>query len=188
MTKTPDISSTPEQQWFVLRDLKRANAKLPAYKELSEAGFEVFTPMRTQVAERRGRRIKETVPVIRDLLFVHTTRDELDPAVAATKTLQYRFMKGKAHCTPMVVPTAEMEMFIAAINKSKSPEYLRPEDVTPAMIGSRIRIITAGPMNNREGHLIKIAGSNKRRLLVEIPDLLLAAVEISTADYVEIIE
>jgi hypothetical protein len=29
--------------WYVMRDLKRANAKLPAYKQLLNEHFEVFT-------------------------------------------------------------------------------------------------------------------------------------------------
>ena len=32
--------------WYVMRDLKRANAKLPAYKQLLNEHFEVFTPMK----------------------------------------------------------------------------------------------------------------------------------------------
>nr|WP_172618142.1 hypothetical protein [Parabacteroides distasonis] len=35
--------------WFVLRDLTRPNAKRPAYRLLEEKGIEVFTPMRWQL-------------------------------------------------------------------------------------------------------------------------------------------
>ena len=34
-----------EKHWYAMRDLKRSNALLPAYKQLSQAGMEVFTPM-----------------------------------------------------------------------------------------------------------------------------------------------
>lgn len=33
--------------WFVMRDLKRSNAKQPAYKQLEDNGMEVFTPMKS---------------------------------------------------------------------------------------------------------------------------------------------
>ena len=36
--------------WYVMRDLKRANAKLPAYKQLLNEHFEVFTPMKEQLS------------------------------------------------------------------------------------------------------------------------------------------
>ena len=41
--------------WYVMRDLKRANAKLPAYKQLLNEHFEVFTPMKEQLSVHGGR-------------------------------------------------------------------------------------------------------------------------------------
>ena len=32
-----------KKEWFVMRDLKRANANLPAYKMLEDLGFKVTT-------------------------------------------------------------------------------------------------------------------------------------------------
>ena len=99
---TPDILSHgaiehdnhEADYWFVMRDLKRANAKLPAYMMLGDMGFEVFVPMKWQLAIRRGKRIRERVPFLRDLLFVHATRDKLDPIVDKTDTRQYRYIRG----------------------------------------------------------------------------------------------
>ena len=59
--------------WFVLRDLTRPNAKRPAYRLLEEKGIEIFTPMRWRLVERKGKRIREEVPLLHDLLFAHTT-------------------------------------------------------------------------------------------------------------------
>jgi len=41
-------------QWFVMRDLKRPNAKLPAYRLLRELNFEVFVPMKVLVTNKNG--------------------------------------------------------------------------------------------------------------------------------------
>lgn len=38
--------SEEPMHWFVMRDLKRPNAKEPAYKQLGELSIEVFTPLR----------------------------------------------------------------------------------------------------------------------------------------------
>lgn len=175
-------------QWFVLRDLKRPNAKLPAYVELPQLGLEVFTPMKVQLAVKKGKRIKENVPVVRDLIFVRATKGTLDPVIRDIPTLQYRFVKGQAYCTPMTVERREMERFIAAVTTFKHPQFFRPEEIRPSMIGARIKIISGGPMHNMEGNLLKIAGSGKKRLIVEIPELLATAVEITTADYIEILD
>ena len=88
-----------QKQWFAMRDLKRANALLPAYKQLGEAGIEVFTPMTTRNIVRCGKRILIETPVMQDLLFVYECRKNLDPIVAKIPTLQYRFKKGGKQCT-----------------------------------------------------------------------------------------
>lgn len=44
------------KSWFVMRDLKRVNAKLPAYKLLRNSEFEVFTPMKWRLVKKnKGR-------------------------------------------------------------------------------------------------------------------------------------
>lgn len=107
------------EQWFVMRDLKRANAKLPAYKQLEEAGFRVFTPMTTKIMEKGGKKTRIQVPFVQDLLFVYSSKEALDKVVTRTNTLQYRFLKGAAYCTPMTVPVAEMDRFITAVTSVK---------------------------------------------------------------------
>ena len=39
------LKDEQRMHWYVMRDLKRPNAKLPAYKQLSDEHLEVFTPM-----------------------------------------------------------------------------------------------------------------------------------------------
>lgn len=42
-----------------MRDLKRPNAKQPAYKFLREEGFEVFVPTKSQIITRNGKKVVE---------------------------------------------------------------------------------------------------------------------------------
>lgn len=37
------LKNEQRMHWYVMRDLKRPNAKLPAYKQLSDEHLEVFT-------------------------------------------------------------------------------------------------------------------------------------------------
>lgn len=176
-----------EPRWYVLRDLKRPNAKTPAYKALPLLGFDVFTPMTTQITQLNGRRIRRQVPFIHDLLFVNATKDALDSVILRTDTLQYRYLKGHAYCTPMTVPATDMQRFITAVSSVKTPRYYSLDEISPAMYGAHIRMIGPGALNGIEGRLLKMRGSAKKRLLIELPGLLAAAVEISTADYIEIL-
>lgn len=173
------------QKWFVLRDLKRPNAKNPAWKMLPELSFEVFTPMRERLREVGGRKIRETVPVLADLLFVKSTAPDLDEVMLGNPTLQYRFMRGFAYRTPMTVPDAEMETFIKAVKEASRITYYLPDELTPDMCGREIRVVD-GPMQGHVGKILKLRGRTKPRLLVQLNDILIAAVEIDR-NYIEFV-
>lgn len=49
--------TTELRQWFVMRDLKRGNAKQPAYKLLGELKIRFFTPMVWKLKIRQGKRV-----------------------------------------------------------------------------------------------------------------------------------
>lgn len=164
-------------QWHVMRDLKRPNSLHPAYKELSEKDFEVFTPLHWQIKTERGKRVCRQVPFLPDLLFVHATRAQLDPLVESIPTLQYRYVRGGRYREGMVVPDADMDRFMRAVASSPSARYLTPDELTPAALGAQVTIV-GGPLDGYEGRLLKMRGSRKRRLIVEIPRLLAAAVEV----------
>lgn len=178
-------TETGEQtRWFVMRDLKRPNAKQPAYKFLREEGFEVFVPMKSQLITRHGKKMVEEIPVIRDLLFVHADKKRLDPIVAKTDTLQYRFMRNCGRA-PMAVPDDEMERFIVAVSSSNDTKYYLPEEITPQMYGRKIRIV-GGPLNGYEGNLITTRGSKVKRFMIELQDFFAAGVEVNP-EYIQFI-
>lgn len=160
-----------------MRDLKRPNAKLPAYKMLEEKKIEVFVPKRWKLTVRQGRRVREEAPFMHDLLFVHASRLCLDPIVMRTPTLQYRWLR-HAHSEPMTVSTPEMDRFMHAVGNSDSARYYLPEEITPQMYGRRVRII-GGPLDGYEGCLLTTRGSRVRRLLVGLSNFLAAGVEVN---------
>lgn len=171
--------------WYVMRDLKRPNAKEPAYRLLEKEEYEVFTPMKWQLVVKQGIRVRKKIPFIQDLLFVHDTRARLDLVVEKTPTLQYRYARGGAYRDPMTVPDANMERFILAVNTSDSPKYYLPEEITPEMYGRKIRIV-GGPLNGYEGSLLTTRGSKVKRLLVELPRFLSVAVEVHP-EYIQLV-
>lgn len=163
-------------QWFVMRDLKRRNAKLPAYKQLADKGIKVFVPMKWHTIKRKGIVIREEIPVIQDLLFVYASRLHLDPIVEKIPTLQYRWLRNTFR-KPMTVLDLEMEKFISAVSSSKSPQYYLPEEITLQMYGRKIRIV-GGNLDGYEGYLLTTRGSKVKRLLVELENYLAVSVEV----------
>ena len=171
-------------QWFVMRDLKRRNAKLPAYRLLDGMVKKVFTPMVWRLVTRHGKRSKEEVPFMQDLLFVHDTRLTVDPIVEKYDTVQYRYVRG-GYKIPMTVREADMQRFIDAVNSTENPQYYTPKEITPDMIGRKVRIV-GGPLDGYEGNLQKMQGARVKRLFVELPNLLAAAVEVQP-EYIQLL-
>ena len=175
-----------EKQWFALRDLKRSNAVLPAFKQLSQLGIEVFTPTQWRIVTRHGRKERREIAVMHDLLFAYDTRKNLDPIIARISTLQYRYKKGGAYCEPIVVPEEDMNRFMGVVRASAAPKYYSADELSSLMCGKTIRIV-GGPMNGQEGKLQSIRGSKVKRMVVMLPNLLAVSVEIEN-EYIQVVE
>ncbi len=172
-----DSKNYLDVKWYAMRDFTRPNANLPAYKMLAQEGLEVFTPMKEHLKIKNGKRIRENIPVLHDLLFVHGLRDVIDPIVEKTKNLQYRYKKG-AQRTPITIEETEMQRFIHAVRTSDQLKYFLPGELTSDMCGHQVRII-GGPLDAYEGKLLKVRGTRKRYLIVELKGLLSVGVEVS---------
>ena len=180
----PETTDEPKI-WFVMRDLKRSNAHLPAYKLLESLGVTYYTPMHWVLVTRGGQKKREYRPFIPDLLFVYETRKNLDAIVLKTPTLQYRFVKGGAYREAMVVPEAEMNRFMHAVGSVGNPRYYLPSEITSDMCRRRIRIV-GGNLDGYEGKLLSVRGSRVKRLLVRLSTYLVAAVEVEP-EYIQLL-
>jgi len=173
-------------QWYVLRDLKRPNSKTPAYKVLPELGFEIFTPMHWVLKnDANGGKTRLYRPYIPSLLFARSVRRELDEIVEKTETLQYQYVKGAPRNTPMVVPTADMARFVHAVTSAQYCTYYTPDEITPDMIGRDV-MINGGPLDGCTGRLLKMRGTKKKKLLIDLKGFIAAAVEVAP-EYIQII-
>lgn len=179
------LTPNTEKQWFAMRDLKRANALLPAYKQLAEAGMEVFTPIATRFTVKDGKRIRVESPIMRDLLFVKESRQNLDPIVAKTPTLQYRFKKGGKQGEPIIVPAEDMAKFIDAVQSANNPKFYSAEEIDPLLCGRKIRMI-GGALDGYEGILQTVRGSKTKHLIITLPSLLAVSVDIND-EFIEVL-
>ena len=172
--------------WFVMRDLRRANAKEHAVDILAARGYEVFTPLVVRTKTERGRKVTVKRPFISDLLFVHATRTTLDPVVSELDFLQYRFIRGARMGEAIQAREDEMQAFMRAVSSDAPFQYVKPEEVSPAMYGKKIRIV-GGTLDGLEGRLMSRRGSKVRRLLVDMGGLLSAGVEVEP-EYIQLVD
>lgn len=181
-----EITDT-EKHWYALRDLKRWNALLPAYKQLSQIGVEIFTPMHWRMFKKNGRQIRKEVPVIQNLLFAYETRQRLDPIIAETPTLQYRYKKGGKYCEPIIISDEEMNRFIYAVKLTEEPKFYSADELGQIKLGKTVRVV-GGPMGGYQGKLLTVRGSKVKRILIELSSLLSVSVKIDDCTQLQVVE
>lgn len=169
-------------QWYVLRFLYRNQPKVRI--QFESDGIETFSPMRWVSRVENGKYTLKYDYAIWDLFFVHSSKKIIDPYVNRFENLQYKFQSGGKPHNPMVIPDKQMNDFVAVVKSSKKPLYFAPNEINLSK-GERIRLI-GGRLNGYEGFLVKVNGSRQRRLVVELPGTLCAAVEVEP-EYIEII-
>ena len=72
------MESTEYAQWYVMRDLKRRNAKEPAYKKLQKTGIKVFVPLMEQITLQKGKKVRQEGTVLKELEFFNYYRTDFD--------------------------------------------------------------------------------------------------------------
>ena len=181
---------TSEDRWYVLRDLSRPNAKNPAYKQLQampEMADCLFIPMKQRMFMECGKHVVRFVPYMPDLVFVHKSREELDPIVRQINLLQYRYVRGGEQFEAMSVRAKDFERFREAIEQTDNVEYYSYEEVSPRIYGKQIRII-GGRLNGFEGRLMSKKGSKFKRLLVDLRECNLAAAIQVESEYIQLLK
>ena len=181
---------TTEDRWYVLRDLARPNAKNPAYKQLQampELADCVFIPMKQRLFMEFGKRVVRFVPYMPDLVFVHKSKEELDPIVNNMSLLQYRYVRGSKQFEAMSVRAEDFEKFKEAVEQTDNVEYFSYDEVSPRLYGKHIRII-GGRLNGFEGRLMSKRGSKFKRLLIDLQECNLSAAIQVESEFIQILK
>ena len=179
-----------DDRWYVLRDLARPNAKNPAYKqllEMPEMADCVFVPLKQRVFVEFGKRVVRSVPYMPDLVFVHKSREELDPIIRQMPLLQYRYVRGGKQYEAMSVRHQDFEKFREAVNQTDQVEYYSFDQVSPQMYGKQIRII-GGRLNGFEGRLMTKRGSRFKHLLIDLQECNLSAAILVESEFIQVLE
>lgn len=183
MDTLPSSSQEIPRQWYAMRATYRR--ELEAMERLKSASLGCFIPMQYHFRLRHGRRVRELVPVVRNLLFVHACVSELRLVKSELPYLQY-ITDSRSH-EKIIVPDAQMRHFIAVAGTySDQLLYFRPGEVNLSK-GTRVRI-TGGEFAGREGVFVKVKGARDRRVVIAIEGVIAVALATIHPDLIEAVE
>lgn len=160
-----------EVAWYAMRI---TYSRELSFKEfLDTRKIQNFIPMHYQEIRKDEKIIRKLVPVIHNLIFVHSTRNCIEEI---RKTEFHRF---PVYCImnpftkkPITVPDVQMKHFMAvAASYNEQLVYLSPSEV-PLHKGQKVRIV-GGIWEGVEGQYMRIA--KDRRVVVAIQGLMVVA-------------
>ena len=174
--------------WYVVGSLNRQN-ELKIRDAFRSEGRECFVPLRyelVKVKERvvvKGQKVvqehkeRRLLPAIPGMVFVKGELEELQKFVAHRKERVFlrksTFSNREDYLT---VSDHDMENFIAVTEKAgERITYYEPGEIQ-LRPGDRIRV-NGGVYDGREGVIMRVKGKRKKQLVVSIPGILIASVE-----------
>ena len=171
---------TAEVRWFAMRATYGRN--MMAQRQLEGWGVESFIPMR-QRTSKSGHRVKtEIVPIVRDLIFVHSAKEGLQEAKRKIEYLHYITRPVNGRNEPIEVPEEQMEQFMRFCECGGEVESACNE--CDYRVGERVRVVQ-GALKGIEGRLVKIQGKRARRFVVAIDGVVAMSVEGIKAEEIE---
>lgn len=177
--------TTNDTEWFALRATYGRN--MIVKQRLDDMGVESFVPMRNTTVTQRGRRTHRLVPVIRDLIFVHTSAENMRQIKSRIDFLHYITRPEGGRNVPIIVPESQMSHFIAVAGTCDDKLiYLAPEQVN-LKAGQRVRI-HGGSFDGQVGHFVKVAGARSRRVVVAVEGIIAVARVVADIEQLEAID
>ena len=172
--------------WYVIGSLNRQN-ELKIRDAFRKDGKECFVPLRYELVNTRGKKERQMVPAIPGMVFIK----EFDTPEKMQEYFQHRkervFLRKSTFSNRedyLTVSDHDMENFIAITEKAgEKITYYEPGEIQ-LRPGDRIRV-NGGLYDGREGVIMRVKGKRRKQLVVSIPGVLIASVEMEP-DLVEL--
>ena len=175
--------SSEKMQWFAMRATYRRGMQIKAL--LDKEGINNFIPMRYEVRIRNGRKRRELVPVISDLIFVHAVQSELQKV--KFKLPYFQYMIDIRNGQKIIVSDDQMRQFIAVAGTYDEHLIFFSPDEVNLRRGTKVRI-TGGDFEGYEGVFVKVKGARDRRVVISLQGVIAMAMATLSPDLIEVIE
>ena len=162
-----------EIRWYAV-GCTSSMKELKVRDDIRNYGLEAFVPLKYEIKTIKHQKHRALVPAIPGLMFAKGTLEELKEYIQDHSHYPVYLRKSTFSNKEdyLTVRTKEMEEFIEA-----HITYFRPEEIN-LQAGDRIRV-KGGLYDGKEGIVMRIKGKRNKHLVVQIPGMLVAAIEMA---------
>ena len=173
-----------QKYWFAARTRDKQEfavcKSLAKLKSEEHLDVDYYLPTRIVVSQLKYRRKRSEVPVIRNLVFIHTTKQTACD-LSNVYGVRLFYMKDLFTRSMLIVPDKQMSDFMFVMD-------LNPDGVSfdnaSLVVGDRVRVVK-GDLSGVEGEVA--VESNKTYVVIRIKDILTASVKVPKS-YLKIIQ
>ena len=154
--------------------------ELKVRDDIRNYGLEAFVPLKYHIKTIKRQKHRALVPAMPGLMFAKGTLDELQEYIQNHAHFNVYLRKSTFSNKEdyLTVRNKDMEDFIAATEDHEAHiTYFRPDEIN-LQAGDRIRV-KGGIYDGKEGIVMRIKGKRNKHLVVQIPGMLVAAIEIA---------
>ena len=173
------------EKWYVI-GARAARHEEKIRDELRKAGFRSHVPMTYEIKTVRGQEHRAMVPAISGLIFARGSYDALKEYILY-KSHEKIYLRKSTFSNKedyLTVRDNVMEKFIEWTNvRQEKITYFTPEELS-LKEGETIRI-KGGLYDGLEGTVLRLKGKRNKHIVVQIPGVVFAAIEIDS-DLVEV--
>ena len=172
-----------QKHWFAARTRDKqefaVRKSLDKLKSEEKLDLDYYLPTRFVISQLKYRRKRSEVPVIRNLIFVHSTKQTACD-ISNIYNVPLFYMKDISTHSMLVVQDKQMEDFMFVMDLNPDGVSLDSEILT---VGHKVKVIK-GELSGIEGEVAIEA--NKTYVVIRIKDLLTASIKVPKS-YLKII-
>ena len=166
-----------EIKWYAI-GCTSTMKELKVRDDIRNYGLEAFVPLKYQIKTLKHQKHRALVPAMPGLMFAKGTLDELKDYIQDHSHFPVFLRKSTFSNKEdyLTIRTKDMEEFIAVTEDHEAHiTYFRPEEIN-LQAGDKIRV-KGGIYDGKEGIIMRIKGKRNKHLVVQIPGMLVAAIE-----------
>ena len=166
--------------WWYAVGCVSSKKELKVRDDIRNYGLEAFVPLKYHIKTIKHQKHRALVPAMPGLMFAKGTLDELQEYIQNHSHFPVYLRKSTFSNKEdyLTVRDKDMEAFIAATENNEAHiTYFRPDEIN-LQAGDKIRV-KGGIYDGKEGIVMRIKGKRNKHLVVQIPGMLVAAIEMA---------